>query len=150
VISIANSSIPSTGSSRTIKYVQSVALLLTAGFLFKSGMVASLSNLLSFHPNSIATIWGDLDTIIALMLVPTSVAVLTSLRSATLTAIVLVTLAFSVYATQSLLVLIDRISDQTYLLLNPYLKEVNPVFPLVISFIALTISIMRLRTYQLS
>jgi hypothetical protein len=113
-------------------------------------MVASLSNLLSFHPNSIATIWGDLDTIIALMLVPTSVAVLTSLRSATLTAIVLVTLAFSVYATQSLLVLIDRISDQTYLLLNPYLKEVNPVFPLVISFIALTISIMRLRTYQLS
>jgi hypothetical protein len=113
-------------------------------------MVASLSNLFSFHPNSIAAVWGNLDTIVAFLLVPTSFAVLTSLRPATLTAIVLVTLAFSVYAAQTLLVLVDRISDQTYLLLNPYLKDSNPIFPLVVSFIALTISILRLKTYQLS
>ena len=148
--SIADSSSPSTSSNRTIKYAQSAALLLTAGFLFRSGMVASLSNLFSFHPNSSAAVWGNLDTIVALLLVPTSFAVLTSLRPATLTAIVLVTLAFSVYAAQTLLVLVDKISDQTYLLLNTYLKEINPIFPLVVSFVALTISILRLKTYQLS
>jgi hypothetical protein len=113
-------------------------------------MVTSQSNLFSFHPNSIAAVWGNLDTIVAFLLVPTSFAVLTSLRPATLTAIVLVTLAFSVYAARTLLVLVDRISDQTYLLLNPYLKDSNPIFPLVVSFIALTISILRLKTYQLS
>jgi hypothetical protein len=113
-------------------------------------MVASLSNLFSFHPNSIAAVWGNLDTIVALLPVPTSFAVLTSLRPATLTAIVLVTLAFSVYAAQTLLVLVDKISDQTFLLLNSYLKEVNPVLPLTISFVALTFSILRLKTYQIS
>jgi hypothetical protein len=137
-------------SNRTIKYAQSAVLLLTAGFLFRGGMVASLSNVFSFHSNSIAEVWGSLDTVVAFLLVPTSLAVLISLRPATLTAIVLVTLAFSVYATQTLLVLVDRISDQTFLLLSPYLKEVNPVVPLIISFVALTLSILRLKTYQLS
>jgi hypothetical protein len=113
-------------------------------------MVASLSNLFSFHPNSIATVWGNLDTIVALLLVPTSFAVLTSLRPATLAAIVLVTFAFSAYAAQVLLVIVDRISDQTFLLLNPYLKEASPVLPLTVSFVALTLSILRLKTYQLS
>jgi hypothetical protein len=113
-------------------------------------MVASLSNFFSFHPNPIAGVWGNLDTIIAFLLVATSFAVLTNLRPATLAAIVLATLAFSIYAAQALLILVDRISDQSYLLLNPYLKEVNPIFPLAVSFIALTISILRLKTYQIS
>jgi hypothetical protein len=150
VTATVNSPSPSITSNRTFKYAQSAALLLTAGVLFRSGMVASLSNLFSFHPNSIAAVWGNLDTIVALLPVPTSFAVLTSLRPATLTAIVLVTLAFSVYAAQTLLVLVDKISDQTFLLLNSYLKEVNPVLPLTISFVALTFSILRLKTYQIS
>jgi len=62
----------------------------------------------------------------------------------------LATLAFSIFAAQALLLLVDRFSDQTYILLNPYLKESNPIFPLVISFVAITISILRLKTYQLS
>jgi hypothetical protein len=150
VILMANGSSTSATSSRTIRYVHSLALLLTTGLLFRSGMVALSSNLFSFHPNSVAAVWANLDIIAAFLFIPTSLAVLTSLRSATWAAIVLATLAFSAYSAQSLLIFFDRISDQTYLLLNPYLKDSNPVFPLVISFIALMISILRLKTYQAS
>jgi len=149
VTAIANGSSTGTSFNRTAKFVQCAALLSTAAFLFRSGMVASLSNLFSFHPNSIATVWGNLDTVVALLLIPASAAVLTKLRLATLVAIVLAMLAFSIYAAQALLLVVDRVSDQTYLLLNPYLKSLNPIFPLFISLIALAISLTRLKTYQL-
>jgi hypothetical protein len=113
-------------------------------------MAASLSNLFAFHPNAIAAIWGNLATVVAFLLIPTAFAVFTSLRPATLAAIVLLTIALSIYLAQTLLVFVDKISDQTYLLLNLYLKEINPIFPLVVSLIALTISILRLKTYQIS
>ena len=151
MITVLNSSDLSTFSNRTIKFVQSGALLATSVFLFRSGMAASLSNLFAFqHTNAIAAIWGNLDTMVAFLLLPIAFAVLTSLRPATLAAIALLTLALSVYLAQMLLILVDKVSDQTYLLLNAYLKEVNPVLPLVISFSALMISIFRLKTYQIS
>jgi hypothetical protein len=146
----ANSLSSSTSSNRAIKFIQCAALLTTSVVLFRSGMVASLSNLFSSHPNSIAAVWGNLDIIVAFLLVPTSFAVLTRLWLASPAAIVVATLAFSVYAAQALLELVDRVSDQTYLLLNSYLKDSNPIFPLVISFIALTTSIWRMKAHQLS
>jgi hypothetical protein len=149
VTTIANSLSSSTSSNRAIKFIQCAALLTTSVFLFRSGMAASLSNLFSSDPNSIAAVWGTLDTIVAFLLLPTSFAVLTRLWLASPAAVVLATLAFSVYAAQALLVLVDRISDQTYLLLNQYLNGSNPIFPLVISFIALTTSIWRMKAHQL-
>ncbi len=149
MITVLNSSSLGTHYNRTIRFVQSGALLATSVFLFRSGMIASLSNLFAFrHPNAIAAIWANLDTMVAILLVPIAFAVLTSLRPATLTAIFLLTVAFSVYAAQMLLILVDKGSDQTYLLLNAYLKELNPILALITSFIALTISILRLKTYQ--
>jgi hypothetical protein len=134
--------------TRAAKFVQSATLLASAAFLFRSGMDASLSDLFSIHPNSIATIWGDLATTVALLLIPTSFAVLSRLRLATLIAIALSTLAISIYAAQALLLLVDRVSDQTYLLLNPYLKSLNPILPLSVSLIAMVTNIFRLKTYQ--
>jgi hypothetical protein len=100
--------------------------------------------------NPTATVWSYIGLIAGLFLMPIAFAVFTKLKAVTLMAIGLTTLAFSAFAAQALLLLVDRVSDQTYLLLNPYLKEVNPSFPLVLSFIALMISIMRLKTYQVS
>jgi len=61
-------------------------------------MFAALSNRFSFHhPNEIAAAWGNLDVIASLLLFPVSFAVLTNLRVVALSAIVLTTLAFTVF-----------------------------------------------------
>ena len=134
------------GLDRTSRWIHCAALLTTCIFLFRNGIVAALSNLFSFHhPNGIAAAWGNLDVIASLLLFPVSFAVLTNLRIVALSAIFLATLAFSVFSAQMLLVLVDHFSDQTYLLLNPYLKT-NPIIPLIISFIALTIGLLRIKT----
>ena len=128
------------------KFIQCAALLLTAAFLFRSGMYASLSNLFLFHhPNSVATIWGNLDMTVALLLIPTAFASLKNWRTAAVVAITLATFAISIYLAQTLLIFVDRISDQTYLSLNPYLKT-NPILPFLISCIALVTSMFRLKT----
>jgi len=150
VTTTVNSSSVSTNSSRTIKFVQSVTLLLTAGFLFERVVDASGSILFRFNPNPTAALWVYLDIAAGLLLIPTAFAIFSSVRFATLASIGLATLAFSIFAAQGLLLLVDRHSDQTYLLLNQYLKDSNPIFPLVISIIAITISILRLKTYELS
>jgi hypothetical protein len=135
-----------TGLDRILRWIHCAALLITSIYLFRNGMVAALSNLFSFHhPNEIAAAWGNLDVIVSLLLFPVSFAVLSSLRVAALSAIGLATFAFSVFSAQTLLVLVDHFSDQTYLLLNPYLKA-NPIIPLIVSFIALTISLLRIKT----
>jgi hypothetical protein len=132
--------------NRILRWIHCAALLTTSIFLFRSGMFAALSNWFSFHhPNLIATVWGEVDVIASLLLFPVSFAVLTKLRVAALSATLLSTLAFSVYATQTLLIVVDHFSDQTYLLVNPYLRS-NPIIPLVVSFIALTISLLRIKT----
>ena len=58
--------------ARGIKFVQCAVLLTTSVFLFRSGMYASLSNLFKFHPNAVATIWGNLEMIAALLLLSLS------------------------------------------------------------------------------
>ena len=112
-------------------------------------MDASLSNLFKSRPNDTATLWGYLDTLVALMLIPSSIAILTRLRFANLTAICLATLACSIYAAQEALILTDKYSDQTYILLNSHLKDFNPILPLIVGIFALTISILRLKNYQI-
>ena len=145
-MSTATMNNPNSGLNRILRWVHCAALLTTSIFLFRSGMSAALSNLFSFHhPNLIAAVWGDLDVIASLLLFPVSFAVLTKLRVAALLATILATLAFSVYAAQSLLIVVDHFSDQTYLLLNTYLRA-NPIIPLIVSFIALTISLLRIKT----
>ncbi len=135
-------------STRTTKSVQCAALFFTAAVLIRSGMDASLSNLFTSNPNPTATIWGNLESVLALLLVPTSFAILTRLRSATLVAIVLSKIAASVYGAQALLLVVNHFSDQVFILVNSYLKELNPLFPLAISLTALIASIFRLKTYE--
>ena len=147
---IVDSPSSSANVARMMKFAQCAALLTTSAFLFRSAAEASFSDFFNSQPNSLAAIWGNLETAAALLLVPTSFVVLTGLRFATLAAIGVTTLACSIYMAQEALVLVDRFSDQTYLLLNPYLKDANAILPLVISIFALTISISRLRRYQAS
>ena len=87
--------------------------------------------------------------IIGILLVPTSFAVLSRFRAATLASIALATTASSIFAAQALLVLVDRLSDQTYVLQNQFLTKANPILPLIVSLIALTATISRLKMYQI-
>jgi hypothetical protein len=109
-------------------------------------MLAALFNLFLFHrPNLIAGAWGDFDITASLLLFPVSFAVLTTLRIAALWATLLSMLAFSIYVAQTLLIVVDHFSDQTFLLVNPYLRT-NSIIPLTLSFIALIISLYRIKT----
>src|SRR5438105_11832192 len=83
-----------------IKWLQFAALLTSSGLLFRSGMDASFSNLLVFHPNRIAETWGNLETATALLLFPTAFSILSNSRRTGFVAIALGTVAVSFYAAQ--------------------------------------------------
>jgi hypothetical protein len=145
IVSTSNSKAASNG---TVKFAQSSLLLLIASFLFKRGVDAFRFDFIRWEPNPVGELWICLSIGTGLLLIPTAIAVLTTKRAATIISVGLATLAFSIFTAQALLLLVDRLSDQTYVLLNPYLKDSNPIFPLVISFVATMISILQLKTYQ--
>jgi hypothetical protein len=135
--------------NRLIKLIQVSALAFTAFFLLRLGLTA-LPFFERFSQSNTQATWSNVGLIAGALLVPTTFAVLSRFRVATIVAISLATIAFSMFAAQALLALVDRLSDQTYILQNQFLTQSNPILPLFVSLIALTASIARLKTYSIS
>jgi hypothetical protein len=129
--------------SWTVRVVRCALLLATSGFLLRSAFVTSFSTLFGSR-DSVVQMWDVVETWTGLLLLPVCGLAVSRLRVADWAAVFTSAIAVSIFAAQEALILVDRFSDQTYLLNNQYLLAYSPIPPLVVAVCAVIMSFVRL------
>jgi len=128
---------------RWLRFCLCALLVALAGYLGKSAWDASWANLQRVPPNRTAELWSNVDSLGMLASLASAIIILIRRMASIYFAIVVSVVGCSIYASQLLLQIVNRASDQTYLLTNPYLAK--PVLvPLAVSLISLAVGLARL------